>query len=555
MPKKAIRHIALLLYLAATISLSPNIASAQNAHLGTETRIDRAIQQNAVVHSEFGPRPQANVSKAEEAAYKAILAAQKADPAIRIQLGEGFAAKFPRSPYLPLIYSVLTTSYFATGDTDKMFAAGTKALQLEPRDVDVMSILAAAIPRRVKPTSPDAVEKLQAAEQYAKRAIEIIPTLTSPAKAGAASFEKAKNNKLGLAHSGLGLIYLDRQKYDDARDELMQATQLESIPDPVNYLLLGNADLQSSYYGEAIAAYEKCAASGPLVEQCKAAGASAKREAERTAAEHAPGADSWHPPDVDADVPEVDTQKACSLDDVLSGAAQRIQELVANVDKFTATEMVEHQSVNPAGRMGLPEIRKFNYLVSIEQLSDGYLNVQEYRDGGLSPDQFPDHIATAGTPALVLIFHPNISRNFKMTCEGLGQWQGKPAWQVRFEERLDRHPAVSALAMSGRAFALRLRGRAWIMADSYQVARLECDLMNEIPEVHLRLQHEDIEYRPVSFNGGKTQFWLPASTKFYMDFRGHRFYRLHHFTAFQLFSIDVDQKMNDPRETKSAINP
>lgn len=550
MSVKAFRLLASLLALAAAIFLTAPNSRAQNSRLGSESGLDRAMQQDVVKDRSFGISNE-KVNKAEEAAYKAFLAAQKSDPATRIQLGEDFAAKFPTSHYLPVIYGVLTTSYFATGNTDKMFAAGAKALQLEPRDVDVMSVLAAAIPRRVKPSDPDAAERLQAAEAYAHRAIEIIPTLTKPAKMDDASFEKAKQNKLALAHSGLGLLYLDRQKYDDARDELTFATQLASTPDPVDYYLLGNAEMQGSFYGEAIAAYEKCAAGGPLVEQCKAAAESARNEAELKTVAAAGGrakADSWYPTDVDAGVPEVDKQTACPLDDVLSGAGKRIQELVANVDKFTATEVVEHQGVDPSGQLRSPEIKKFNYLVSIEQLQDGYLNVEEYRDGGSSPDQFPEHVATVGTPTLILIFHPNSVKNFTMTCEGLGQWQGRPAWQVRFEEHADRHPAMSALVFSGRSFALRLRGRAWILADSYQVARLECDLLKEIPEVRLRLQHEDIEYRPVSFRNGQAEFWLPSSTKFYMDFRGHRFYRLHHFTDFQLFSVGVDQKMKDLKE-------
>jgi len=57
----------------------------------------------------------------------------------------------------------------------------------------------------------------------------------------------------------------------------MLATQLASAPDPVDYYLLGNADVQASYYNDAVAAYEKCAASGPLVTQCKSRGESAKK--------------------------------------------------------------------------------------------------------------------------------------------------------------------------------------------------------------------------------------------------------------------------------------
>jgi hypothetical protein len=193
------------------------------------------------------------------------------------------------------------------------------------------------------------------------------------------------------------------------------------------------------------------------------------------------------------------------------------------------------------------EIRNFNYLVSIAHTPSGYMNVEEYRNGGSNTDQFPDHVATVGTPSLVLIFHPQYIKNSKMTCEGLGQWQGKPAWQVRFEERIHNPNPISVVVMGGGAYGLRLKGRAWILADSYQVARLETDLADQIPVIRLRLQHQDIEYRPVRFKEG-SEIWLPSTTDLYLDFFGHKFYRRHHFTDFQLFSVKVGQKVGDPKE-------
>jgi len=280
MTAKVIKWPALLLGFGVAISLSTGISSAQNAHIGTESGLDRAMQQNAAKRLDIGPGKKVN--KAEEGAYKALLAAQNGDPATRIQLGEDFAAKFPTSLYLPGVYGVLTSSYFVMGDTDKMFTAGSKAIQLDPENVDVMSLLAMAIPRRVKATTPDGAQRLQTAEAYAHRTIEIIPTMTKPAKVDDAEFEKAKNDKLALAHSGLGMIDMAHQKYDDARTELMQAVQLASSPDPVDYYLLGTADVQGSYYKDAVAAYEKCADSGPLAAQCKARAESAKHDAETT---------------------------------------------------------------------------------------------------------------------------------------------------------------------------------------------------------------------------------------------------------------------------------
>jgi tetratricopeptide (TPR) repeat protein len=279
MTAKTFTWLASLLTFVLAIFLAPGISSAQNAHVGSESGLDRAMQQNTMKKDELlRPNAKVKVNKAEEAAYKEFLASQNGDPTARIQLGEGFAVKFPASHYLPGVYGVLTSSYFATGNTEKMFTAGSRAIRLDPQNADVLSLLAMAISRRVKPTTPDAVAQLQTAETYAHRAIEIIPAMTKPETVDDASFEKAKNDKLALAHSGLGLIDINHQKYEDARTELTQAVQLASSPDPVDYYLLGNADAQASYLNGAISAYDKCAASGPLAAQCKSREEAMKKE-------------------------------------------------------------------------------------------------------------------------------------------------------------------------------------------------------------------------------------------------------------------------------------
>jgi hypothetical protein len=259
-------------------------------------------------------------------------------------------------------------------------------------------------------------------------------------------------------------------------------------------------------------------------------------------------ADLWYPPDIDRVVPQVAPGTTCPLSDVLSKAGKRIEELVQNVDKFTATEVVEHQRVDRSGRLGIPEIRKFNYLVTIAKAPSGYMNVEEYRNGGSASERFPDQIGTIGTPSLVLIFHPHHAQDVQMTCEGLGEWRGRPAWQVRFEERRDRRNSISAVEMQSTSFNLRLHGRAWILADSYQVARLESDLAEEIPKIRLRLQHQNIEYRAVRLPEAKREIWLPSSSELYLDFLGHRFYRRHTFTDLKFFSVKTQQTFGEPKE-------
>jgi len=265
MKAKHFRWSVALLGLTVAIFLQAEISRAQ---YGSSSAPAAAPAQNAPAPKETG-KPQ-KINKAEEAAYKAVLAAQGGDPAMQIPVGEEFITKFPMSRYVGGVYGMLTTAYYTTGNTDKMFAAGAKALELDPDNVDVLALLAMAIPRRVKANTPDGPQQLQKAEVYARHAIELIPSLPKPETVDDATFEKAKNDKLALCHSGLGLLAIDHNKFDDARNELTQAVQLATSPDPVDYYLLGNADAQASYMNGAIAAYDKCAATGPLTTQCKA---------------------------------------------------------------------------------------------------------------------------------------------------------------------------------------------------------------------------------------------------------------------------------------------
>ena len=257
--------------------------------------------------------------------------------------------------------------------------------------------------------------------------------------------------------------------------------------------------------------------------------------------------DPWAPPDVDTIQPPVEEAASCSLPDVLSQAGARVEELVHNLDRFSATEVIQHQPVSRSGKLRSPEIQKFNYVYSMKEGSDGYMISEENRDMSKNPDGFPDQVATLGSPGLVLVFHPNYVRDFRMSCEGLGNWHGQPAWQIRFEELPSRLHRMSMIVMDRKNYDLRLRGIAWILEDSYQVAHLEFDLAETIPKIRLRLDHQVIEYLPVSFPNSDTTIWLPSSAELYMDFRGHRFYRRHTYTNFKLFSVMVQQQFGAPR--------
>ncbi|HEV2195723.1 MAG TPA: tetratricopeptide repeat protein [Candidatus Acidoferrum sp.] len=263
---------------------------------------------------------------------------------------------------------------------------------------------------------------------------------------------------------------------------------------------------------------------------------------------------NWLPPDVDETVPPVESEVPCVLDTVVQKAGKRVEEFIKNVDRFTATEFLDHESINKWGFAESEETRKFNYLVSIEQYRPGYFSVTEYRGNRYSPDQFPGGIETRGLPVLSLIFHPSNAGNFAMSCEGLAQWNGRPAWQIHFRQRPDKPNTIRAYKFgeNGPSYSVALRGRAWIAADNYQIVRMETDLVAKLPEIKLLADHTIVDYGPVRFKNRNVQMWLPQVAEVYFDWRGQRVHRRHSFDNYMLFSVDEKQNISEPRtETQS----
>jgi hypothetical protein len=153
---------------------------------------------------------------------------------------------------------------------------------------------------------------------------------------------------------------------------------------------------------------------------------------------------------------------------------------------------------------------------------------------------------TEGVAAFGLVFHPVHAGNFEFVCEGLGHWHGQPAWQVRFQQRADRPAQIHQWLIRGRTYPSILKGRAWISASSYQVLRVETDLVKPVPEIHLDLQHMTIDYAPVSFAQGKNELWLPSTAETYFHYNGRYFRQQHDFTNFTLFSVETQQKIREP---------
>ena len=263
----------------------------------------------------------------------------------------------------------------------------------------------------------------------------------------------------------------------------------------------------------------------------------------------------WLPPEVDESVPPVEPGSACNLEEVLQKAGQRVQEFVKSVERFTATESLVHEAINKSGKVSTTEKRQYNYVVSIEEIRPELFNVQEYRSSGSSPADAPGGINTTGLPALVLIFHPYYSGTFSMKCEGLANRNGKRAWQIYFRQRADKPNKIRSykIGMNGPSHPVALKGRAWFLADSYQIAGMQTDMIDTLPDIRLTVDHAAIAYGPVHFSSRGVDMWLPKTAELYSDPKGRRFHRRLNFTNYLLFAVDDKEKISAPNTSLESL--
>src|SRR5207302_9171822 len=80
---------------------------------------------------------------------------------------------------------------------------------------------------------------------------------------------------------------------------------------------------------------------------------------------------NWLPPDVDEKVPPVEPGVPCALDELVQQAGKRVEELIKNVDRFAASELLRHEASSNWGWAEVPERRKFDDDESIEHYVPG----------------------------------------------------------------------------------------------------------------------------------------------------------------------------------------
>jgi tetratricopeptide (TPR) repeat protein len=382
-----------------------------------------------------------------------------------------------------------------------------------------------------------------------------------------------------LAHSLLADVYLRQKKYEKAKEQAELALHTGKPGSDTANLTLGQALVNLGKYEEgvkALKAFMHDSPKNPAVPQvqdlitsveARMADPARNTEAARKNAVPLAGVDpllastdlplsvkSWQPKGIDEEKPAVAAGVNCPYDEVMEKSGDRVKDLVNDVSRIAATEHLIHEQMDQMGNAATRETRSYNYVASISEPKPGFLQVDEDRAERLTRFDYPDQISSSGFMALALVFHPSMRENFETTCEGLGRWHGQAAWLVHFKQREDRPARMHDYRVGGDLYSLHLKGRAWITADKFQIVRIESELVTPMPQIQLHNEQQVVEYGPVQFRDKNMELWLPQKAEIYLDIHKRHYYRSHTFDHYMLFSIDSEEKRNEPKVPPADSN-
>jgi tetratricopeptide (TPR) repeat protein len=381
-----------------------------------------------------------------------------------------------------------------------------------------------------------------------------------------------------VAHDLLAASYLKQQKFDKARDEARVAISKGEGKAIASQLVLGQALINLGQRQEGIQTLKDFVAAAPknpsvpqvkeLITRLEAAPVAATSAANVSlptpavtgvdpliaAAEPTFSVRPWQPAAIDRNKPSVAANVICPAE-IVDTTGKRVEEFVEDVSRIAAIEHLLHEQLDEMGDAITKETRTFNYVASFTESKQGSIAVDEYRQEHLGLADFPDQISSSGFATLALVFHPKMRDSFEMVCEGLGDLRGQPTWLIHFKQREDRPAQMHDYRVGGELYSLKLKGRAWITADKFQIVRIESELVNPVPQIRLAGEHQVVEYGPVPFTKKKVQLWLPQSAEIYLDFRRHRYYRKHSFDHYMLFAVDADEKRKEPAAQPTDSKP
>ena len=202
-------------------------------------------------------------SQEEAAALQALFA--MTDPDARIAGADELIKKFKNTDFKDMVLYAATRSYRAKNDFVNMMIYGERTLDVNADHVPTLVELAYVIPMRTREFDLDKDEKLAKSDDYAKRALRLIPTM---AKLNPATLDEEwlliKKDLMSQVHESLGSVAMLRKDFAGAEESFRTAIEVADEPTGVKFFRLAQSLMRQGRYDEALEAADRSVEAGGL---------------------------------------------------------------------------------------------------------------------------------------------------------------------------------------------------------------------------------------------------------------------------------------------------
>lgn len=203
-------------------------------------------------------------SQEEVDAFMALQSAATADA--RAEAGSSFISQFPKSDALSLAAYLVMLSHQQMNDFENMLLYGEMVLDHDPAPsvkVGTLISLANAIPTRTREFDLDKEEKLAKAEDYAKQAMGLIPTIGKmDPNMSDDEWLQTKMEFMSQCHEAVGSVQIKREDYEAAEASMRKALDMTPSPQPFTMYQLAITLSKLGRNDEAANLADRCTSGG-----------------------------------------------------------------------------------------------------------------------------------------------------------------------------------------------------------------------------------------------------------------------------------------------------
>ncbi len=206
--------------------------------------------------------------KSQEELDAFLMIQQAADVPSQAAAGQAFLAEYSNSEAASLASYMTMLAYQQMDDFENMLLYGDMVLESEPPPgmlAGTLISLAGAIPNRTREFDLDKEEKLTRAEDYAKRAMALIPTLPKlDPNMTDDDWLATKMEFMSQCHEALGNTEAKRGNHAQAEGSLRKALEMAPQPAAFTYFSLAKVLKEQNKEEEAKEMAQQCLAAGGM---------------------------------------------------------------------------------------------------------------------------------------------------------------------------------------------------------------------------------------------------------------------------------------------------